>query len=48
MSARKLSAVLMMVVTAAVTIAIFLLAMNAGRADHAPYYRPDRVVVYGD
>ena len=48
MNARKLSALVTMTVTAAVTIAIFLLAVNLGRADHAPYYRPNGVVVYGD
>lgn len=48
MNARKLSAIVFMSVTFAMSIAIFLLAVNAGRADHLPYYTPEGTVVYGD
>jgi hypothetical protein len=35
-------------VTLVVWLAVFLLAMNAGRADHAPQFRSDGVIIYGD
>lgn len=48
MHARKVSALVFVVVTLVMCVAVLLLAMNAGRADHAPYYRADGVVIYGD
>jgi hypothetical protein len=47
-NARKFSALLFVVVTLVLGFAVILLAMNAGRADHAPQYYPDGVVIYGD
>src|SRR5690606_5622547 len=47
-SVQKLSALLSAAVTAVLTIAILLLAMGAGRADHAPHYTADGAVVDGD
>lgn len=48
MNAHKLSALVSAAVVSVLAVAIFLLAINAGRADHAPYFRPDGVVIYGD
>jgi hypothetical protein len=47
-NARKYSALVVVIVTVVMGFAIILLAMNAGRADHAPRYYPDGVVIYGD
>jgi hypothetical protein len=47
-NARKLSAVVFVFVTLAMSVAIFLLAVKAGRADHRHYYTPEGAVVYGD
>jgi hypothetical protein len=47
-NARKFSALIFVVSTIVVGFAVILLAMNAGRADHAPQYYPDGVVIYGD
>jgi hypothetical protein len=47
-NARKLSAVVGLGVTAAMVVAIFMIAMNVGRADHAPYFTPEGVIIYGD
>jgi hypothetical protein len=47
-NARKLSALAAVSVTLVMAVAIFLLAMKSGRADHLPYYTPDGAVVYGD
>ena len=47
-TAHKLSAILFVSVMLATSLAILLLALNAGRADHLPYVRPDGVVVHGD
>jgi hypothetical protein len=47
-NAHKLSAILFVVVTLAAGIAIMLIAVNSGRADHLPYTRGDGVVIYGD
>lgn len=46
--ARKISALVCVVVMLVVGFAVLLLAVSAGRADHAPYYRADDVVIYGD
>jgi hypothetical protein len=47
-NARKLAAILCVLVTLAMGLAILLLAVNGGRADHLPYARADGVVIYGD
>jgi hypothetical protein len=45
---HKLSAILFIAVTLAVSAAIMLIAMSGGRADHLPYTRGDGVIIYGD
>jgi hypothetical protein len=47
-SAQKLSACLFVAIMLAAGLAIFLLAVSSGRADHLPYVRPDGAVVHGD
>jgi hypothetical protein len=45
---RQLSALVYVTVTLILGFMVMLLAINASRADHAPRYNPDGVVVYGD
>lgn len=46
--ARRYSAILFVLVTTLFVLGILLLTMNAGRTDHAPYYRADGAIVHGD
>lgn len=47
-SQQKMSAAVCAAVTLVLGLAVILLAINAGRADHAPHYNADGVVIYGD
>lgn len=48
MHPQKLSAIVVAAVAIALGCAVMLLAINAGKADHAPRYGVDGVVIYGD
>ncbi|MCC6946471.1 MAG: hypothetical protein IT539_01765 [Bradyrhizobiaceae bacterium] len=48
MNPRKLSALLYVVSTAILCLGVLLLAVRAGRADHAPQLLPDGSIVHGD
>jgi hypothetical protein len=45
---QQVQAIVFATVTVALGVAVMLLAMNAGRADHAPQITADGVVIYGD
>lgn len=45
---QKMMAAVCAAVTLVLGLAVILLAINAGRADHAPHYDPEGVVIYGD
>lgn len=48
MNPHKVQAIVFAAVTLAFSLAVLLLAVNAGRADHAPRQTVDGVVIYGD
>ncbi len=48
MHPQKLSAAVFAAVAFVLGVAVILLAMSAGHADHAPRYAADGVVIYGD
>ncbi len=48
MQPQKLSAVLFPAIAAVLGVAMTLLAVRTGKADHAPRYGPDGVIVHGD